>query len=116
MRSRSCPSFRKHVSLAHEFESLLLEDDGRFEIPVPVTLGLVCFRLAGCDNETNERLNKSINDEGEIHLTPSKVGDMFILRMAVCSRFTEFEDILKTYEIVKRHADKITKEARVATN
>ena len=35
---------RETVAHAAEFEKLILED-GRFEMPVPRTLGLVCFRL-----------------------------------------------------------------------
>ena len=34
----------QHVALAEELGALLLKD-GRFELPVPATLGLVCFRL-----------------------------------------------------------------------
>ena len=34
----------QHVALAEELGALLLQD-GRFEMPVPPTLGLVCFRL-----------------------------------------------------------------------
>jgi len=82
---------RKHIALAHEFESLV-EEDERFEITHPVTMGLVCFRLKG-PNHLNEILNKRINDGGKIHITPSKVGPTYILRFAVCSRFTESHDI-----------------------
>ena len=87
---------RKHVRQAHEFKDLLLADS-RFEICTPVTLGLVCFRLKGA-NEINEKLNKNINDRGKIHVTPCKVGANFILRFAVCSRFTESEDIQLAYD------------------
>lgn len=87
---------RKHVRQAHEFEEMLLADE-RFEVTNPVTLGLVCFRLKG-SNELNENLNKTINDNGKIHVTPCRVGDKFILRFAVCSRFTESEDIQLAYD------------------
>ena len=87
---------RKHVRQAHEFESLI-SSDHRFEICTPVTLGLVCFRLKG-SNDLNEKLNKTINDRGKIHVTPCRVGANFILRFAVCSKFTESEDIQFAYE------------------
>ena len=57
----------------------------RIVLPVPPKLGLVCFRLKG-DNEMNEKLNKRINDDRKIHITPSKIKDTYILRFAVCSR------------------------------
>ncbi len=82
---------RKHVELALQFEKLLQGDD-RFEVCFPVTLGLVCFRLKG-SNDLNEKLNKTINDRGKIHVTPCRVGGNFILRFAVCSKFTEAQDI-----------------------
>ena len=61
---------RNHIRLAHEFEALI-QEDARFELTAPVTMGLICFRLKG-SNHDNEVLNKLINDEAKIHLTPSK--------------------------------------------
>lgn len=55
-------------------------------------MGLVCFRLKGA-NETSEQLLKRINGRGKIHLVPSKINDVYFLRMAVCSRFTVAQDI-----------------------
>jgi len=83
---------RKHIKQAHEFEDML-ENDERFEICSPVKMGLVCFRLKDQNNDINEKLNKKINDNGKIHITPCKVNGKFILRFAVCSRFMESEDI-----------------------
>ena len=80
--------------------------DSRFEISAPVTMGLVCFRLKG-SNELNERLNKMINDEAKIHVTPSKIGSKFILRLAVCSRFTESKDMNFAYDVVSRLSTEI---------
>lgn len=72
------------MKLAEEFAEMVTQDS-RFELPVPPRLGLVCFRLKG-DNEMNEKLNKRINDDRKIHITPSKIKDTYILRFAVCSR------------------------------
>ena len=69
-----------------------MKQDDRFELPFPPKLGLVCFRLRA-SNTVNETLNKKINEAGKIHMTPSKVRDTFILRFAVCSRFTLETDI-----------------------
>ncbi|CAD6227631.1 GSCOCG00001311001-RA-CDS [Cotesia congregata] len=99
---------RKHVDQAHEFEALVLSD-ARFEITSEVILGLVCFRLKG-SNELNETLLKRINGAGNIHLVPSKCSDIFFLRFAVCSRFSESKDIQYSWQEIKRIADQLLDE------
>ncbi|CAH0557845.1 unnamed protein product [Brassicogethes aeneus] len=96
---------RKHVDLAHYFENLVRSDE-RFEITEEVVLGLVCFRLKG-DNATNEGLLKRLNGRGVIHLVPSKIGDTYFLRLAICSRFTEESDIDISWKEVKETADEV---------
>ena len=96
---------RKHICQAHEFEDLISADH-RFELCAPVTMGLVCFRLK-CSNDINEKLNKTINDRGKIHVTPCKVGGNFILRFAVCSKFTESEDIQFAYDEISEIAKEV---------
>ena len=99
---------RGQIALAHEFESLIEEDD-RFELAVPVTMGLVCFNLK-VGNDLTEKLNNAVNEEGKIHITPSKIGKRYILRLAVCSRFTESKDIHFAYEVISRLATKVLTE------
>ena len=89
------------VKLAEEFSELVEKDD-RFELPVPPVLGLVCFRLKG-DNDINERLCKNINEDNKIHITPSKICERFILRFAVCSRFTVSSDVSYAWQQVQHH-------------
>eukprot|EP00095_Tigriopus_kingsejongensis_P010576 snap_masked-scaffold1137_size60140-processed-gene-0.11 protein:Tk10576 transcript:snap_masked-scaffold1137_size60140-processed-gene-0.11-mRNA-1 annotation:"aromatic-l-amino-acid decarboxylase" len=109
MRLYGQEGLRKHIrsqiALAHEFEELVVNDD-RFELTMPVTMGLVCFRLKG-SNEINEALNQMINDEGKIHVTPSKVGDRFFLRVAICSKATESRDVEFAFEVIGCLADKV---------
>ena len=89
------------VKLAEDFANLVKQDD-RFELPFPPKLGLVSFRLKA-SNTVNQTLNKKINDAGKIHVTPSKVADTYILRFAVCSRFTVESDIqLAWQEIINQ--------------
>ncbi|KAJ8726414.1 hypothetical protein PYW07_001112 [Mythimna separata] len=98
---------RKHIALAHLFERLCSADE-RFEIYEEVTMGLVCFRLKG-GNEQNEELLRRINGRGKIHLVPSKIDDTYFLRVAICSRFSEESDIHISWEEVKASADEILK-------
>lgn len=52
-------------------------------------------------NELNEKLLKEINERGQVYMVPSKVKGTFFLRMAICSRYTQIEDIDVTWNEVK---------------
>lgn len=94
---------RRHCAFAQQFADLCRKDD-RFEIYGKVQMGLVCFRLKG-SNEINEALLKRINGRGKIHMVPSKVNDVYFLRMAVCSRFTVSDDMVVSWNEVCAAAD-----------
>ncbi|KAM6157159.1 aromatic-L-amino-acid decarboxylase [Erethizon dorsatum] len=96
---------RKHVQLAHEFESLVRQDP-RFEICVEVTLGLVCFRLKG-SNQLNEMLLKRINSARKIHLVPCHLRDKFVLRFAICSREVESAHVQQAWQHIQQLADDV---------
>jgi len=97
---------RKQISLATEFAQLVKKDD-RFEIPTEPKMGLVCFRLKG-GNDKNQLLNKKINEEAKIHITPAKLSDVYILRFAVCSRFTLSTDIEFAWAEILRNVELIS--------
>ncbi|KAF7997971.1 hypothetical protein HCN44_009369 [Aphidius gifuensis] len=102
---------RNHVTQAHEFEAHV-KSDSRFEIVAEVILGLVCFRLKG-SNDINEMLLKRINGAGYIHLVPSKINDTYFLRLAICSRFSESQDIDNSWREIKLRADELLEEQSV---
>ncbi|KAL5237892.1 hypothetical protein ACI65C_005302 [Semiaphis heraclei] len=91
-------SIRKDINLALEFAKRL-ENDPNYELFNEVSMGLVCFRLKG-SNELNEVLLKEINERGTVYMVPSKVKGTFFLRMAICSRYTQIEDIDVTWNEV----------------
>lgn len=72
-----------------------------------VTIRYSSFQLS---NEINEKLYKKINDNGKIHLVPSKIRDTYFLRLAVCSRMTESSDMLAAWEEIKTLAEELLKE------
>ncbi|XP_002159208.3 aromatic-L-amino-acid decarboxylase isoform X1 [Hydra vulgaris] len=94
---------RNHIELARRFEELVRSDE-RFEICYPVTMGLVCFRIKG-SNELNEKLNMSINSEGSIFITPSKLGDKYILRFVVTYEHANLDHINYAWDVIKKHAE-----------
>ncbi|KAG7173247.1 Aromatic-L-amino-acid decarboxylase-like, partial [Homarus americanus] len=103
---------RKQIGLAHQFEDYVKADQ-RFELILPVTLGLVCFRLKTSNdllqknNEVNEALLKNINSDGVMHLVPSKIRGTFFLRFCVCSELTETYDIEKSWQEVLKQTQRV---------
>lgn len=94
---------RRQIGYAKEFETFCL-NDSRFEVVEEVLMGLVCFRLKG-SNELNEILLRNINGRGKIHMVPSKINDVYFLRMAVCSRYTTSDDMAYSWNEVAAAAD-----------
>ncbi|KAM4029201.1 aromatic-L-amino-acid decarboxylase isoform 1-T5 [Anomaloglossus baeobatrachus] len=95
---------RKHIRLAQEFLEFVKKDE-RFEICAEVVLGLVCFRLKGC-NTLNKSLLQMINNLKKIHIVPCCLGDKFILRFAVCARTVESNHI----EFAWKHIEELATE------
>ena len=96
-------NIRRQIRQAKIFESLLRDDD-RFEVVNEVLMGLVCFQLKGGDT-LNRELNKRVNDEKRIHMTPAEIDGKLVLRFVVASRLTEDEDIEFAWNEIKRHTD-----------
>ncbi|KAI8042124.1 aromatic-L-amino-acid decarboxylase isoform X1 [Drosophila gunungcola] len=99
---------RRHCNYAQQFADLCVADS-RFELAAEVNMALVCFRLKG-SNERSEALLKRINGRGNIHMVPSKINDVYFLRMAVCSRFTQPEDMVYSWKEVSAAADEMEQE------
>lgn len=59
------------------------------------------------ENSLNEAYLKRINEAGKIHLVPAKLRGLFVLRLAVCSRYTESSDILFAWQELNSLADQL---------
>ncbi|CAF0897752.1 unnamed protein product [Adineta steineri] len=105
---------REHCRLAKVFE-LLISTDCRFDIIGDVTLGLVCFRLKG-SNKLSQKLLLSLNDSGRIHMVPSMVNDLYIIRFAVCAKHATDDDMHVAFHIIQEHADSVIAEHRAQRN
>jgi hypothetical protein len=92
------------VNTAKEFEKLVLKDS-RFEIVGLVRLGLVCFRLKG-SNELSENLLKSITDEGLIYMVPGKINNVYFIRFSICAESTDYKHIEFAWNIIIKHTSK----------
>ncbi|KAK7098903.1 aromatic-L-amino-acid decarboxylase-like [Littorina saxatilis] len=100
---------RTHVSLAEELEALLVKD-GRFEMPVPATMALVCFRLKGT-NKLSEMLHDHIMARGDIYIIPAYARaqgkDVYFMRVAMVSEHMTSADIEVTFRAIQRSADRV---------
>ncbi|CAF0987106.1 unnamed protein product [Rotaria sp. Silwood1] len=101
---------REHCRLAKVFASLISKDS-RFETIGDVTLGLVCFRLKG-SNKLSQKLLLSLNDSGLIHMVPSMVNDIYIIRFAVCAKYANDADMHTAFSIIQKHANDVLAEYR----
>jgi aromatic-L-amino-acid decarboxylase len=79
---------RFHCELAREFAGMV-HFEGGWELTAPVTLSLVCFRLApsGATEQQLATLNAAImervNARGHVYLSHTKLGDRYTLRLAI---------------------------------
>ena len=93
------------MDLAEYFASLV-EKSEQFELFRPRSMGLVCFRAKG-SNDQNRALLKSLNEGREIHLIPAEVDNTYFLRLAICSAETTQKDLDNVFELILRHFQKL---------
>jgi len=91
---------RRHLELAERFASWV-EADERFELAVPRSLNLVCFRKKGSD-EDNERLLERLNASGALYLSHTRLHDRYVLRMSIGQTWTEERHVRAAWERIIR--------------
>uniref|UniRef100_A0AAU7BAW5 Tyrosine decarboxylase 2 n=1 Tax=Lophophora williamsii TaxID=130138 RepID=A0AAU7BAW5_LOPWI len=121
---------RSHVDMAAYFEQLV-RMDGRFEVVVPRSFALVCFRLSAsaviqrlydsCHrhghgqkfleeetlNDVNAELLESVNSAGQIYMTHSLVDGVYMLRFAVGATLTQTHHVTYAWKQVQDHASAV---------
>ena len=58
-------------------------------------------------NDVNAELMKLINDDGRIHMVPSKEKDIYFLRFAVCGSRTQSSDVTFAWNTIVEIAEKL---------
>ena len=101
---------RAHVGLAERFASWV-EADERFELVVPRSLNLVCFRLRGSD-EANEELLARLNDSGALYLTHTRLGERYAIRMSIGQTGTEERHVAAAWDRIRATAAELPGAAR----
>lgn len=104
---------RVHIHAAQELEHAIRADD-RFEIPVPRSLSLLCFRLRGPGNELTRRLLDRLNASGQIALTPTTLpttpdrpAPVTVIRFAIGGTFTKAEHVQQAWHLIQRTAGEV---------
>jgi aromatic-L-amino-acid decarboxylase len=93
---------REHMRLAALFEGWVGAERG-WEISAPRHFSLVCFRMEASD-EANEALLERVNASGEAFLSHTKLGDRFVLRLAIGQERTTEDDVQRTWDVLRREA------------
>ena len=90
---------RQHLELAGEFERWVAADE-RFELVVPRSLNLICFRVRGAD-EDNQALLKRLNDSGRLFMSHTVIRGRFTLRFCIGQTDTTREHVEAAWHLIK---------------
>ncbi len=102
---------RKHVRLAGELAEWMKAAPG-FELMAPVPLGLVCFRYrpAGMEaddprlDDLNAALLARVNATRRVHLTHTRLGGQYVIRVAIGQRQTERSHVEEMWGLIQEAA------------
>jgi len=91
----------RHVDLARDLAGRL-RADGRFDVPLPVPLNLVCFAHRDGDGAT-ERLLADLNATGRVGLSHTRIDDRFLIRVSVGQTGTTAAHLDHLWTLIDRH-------------
>jgi len=96
---------REHIRLAQEFKQWVIDSED-FELVVEPLMNLVCFRHKAGD-DFNLQLMNTINENGKIYFTHTKLNDQVVLRMNIGQTHTEPRHVETAWEIIQKTAKEI---------
>lgn len=102
-RRRTTEILRNHLAWAKALAERI-EQDERFELAAPVLFSLVCFRLRGAEERTQELLER-INRGGFALLSPVVLHGKLAIRFAIGNIHTTWQDVEATWEAISRAAE-----------
>ena len=103
---------RFHVQLAQEFAQWVRDEPG-WEIAAPHPLSFVRFRLAppGTSENAREALNAQVmhvvNASGEAFLSHTKLGERYVLRLAIGNIRTERRHVARAWDLLRSAAERM---------
>jgi hypothetical protein len=63
-------------------------------------------------NKLSQKLLLSLNESGLIHMVPSMVNDIYLIRFAVCAKYASEDDMRVAYNTIHEHATLVLAEHR----
>jgi aromatic-L-amino-acid decarboxylase len=105
---------REHIRLARLFASWL-DADSQFQVLAPVTMAVVCFRIAphvpGTTpardeeiNSLNRRLVEAVNRTGKAYLTYTTLNGQIAMRLAVGNILTTERHLARVLDLIRRES------------
>ena len=95
---------REHIRLAELF-ARWVEESPDWELVAARRFSLVVFRRVASDEE-NERLLERVNASGEIFINHTKLGDRYVLRLAIGNARTTEDDVRRAWDVLNREAER----------
>jgi aromatic-L-amino-acid decarboxylase len=96
---------REQIRLANLLARWIKTDD-RFELAAPVSMGVVCFRFVGGDQNEIDRLNSQIveriNASGRAYLTQTKFRDRTVMRIGLGNVLTTEQHLRDAWELIQK--------------
>ena len=99
----------RHCELARLFAAWVTAD-GDWELCAPVPFSLVCFRHAAAGTteeqrgERNAEILQRVNASGEAYISHTKLGDRYVLRLAIGNIRTEESHLARAWTLLREAA------------
>jgi aromatic-L-amino-acid decarboxylase len=101
---------RTHVALAKELAGWI-EAAEDFELMAPVPFGLVCFRYrprgmadGSAVDQANQELLHRVNSTRRVHLTQTRLGGHYVIRLVVGQRQTGRSEVQDAWRLIQEAA------------
>jgi aromatic-L-amino-acid decarboxylase len=109
---------RDHMRLAREFADRV-DEHPDFERVAPVPFSVVCFRakprgitLSAPELDAfNEQLLDAVNADGEVFLSHTRLGHMFVIRMAIGHLRTTAAHTARAWQLLCEHTAALSRSA-----
>jgi aromatic-L-amino-acid decarboxylase len=105
---------RSHIDYANRLAELIKEDS-QFELCSGPTLAMLAFRFIGPGTWTtsqldqfNERLLETINKEGFIYLTKTRMNDHIVIRFVIGQTYTHWKHVEEGWRAIQATAAKLS--------
>ena len=100
---------RHHCALAASFAARVRAEPG-WEVVAPQPFSVVCFRhlVAGADEKTlaahNSRILDKVNGSGDIFMSHTVLGEVYVLRVAIGNLHTEERHLARAWDLLRAAA------------